>query len=230
MLRAVHLLLVRHGQPAWTRDGMGVTDPPLTDVGRAQADRTAERLAALPVDAVLVSPLLRAQQTAAPIVDALGIEPETLDWLAEIGNPAEWDTTPAEEIEKVFADARQRGVEEHWEGLPGGESFRDFHRRVTAGLRQWLVHHGATPAHLFPPLWRLPEPDRLVVVVAHAGTNAVILTELLGCQPVPWEWERFVTFHASITELRPMPISGAHSFSLFRLSDVGHFPTDLATY
>ena len=177
-----------------------------------------------------MSPLLRAQQTAAPIADAVGVEPETLDWLAEIRNPDEWDTTPAEEIERVFAEARDRDVEDHWEGLPGGESFRTFHDRVTAGLRRWLVAEGATPARPFPPLWTLPDPDRRVVVVAHAGTNAVVLTELLGMTPVPWEWERFVTFHASLTELRPMPISRAHSFSLFRLSDVSHFPAELQTY
>jgi probable phosphoglycerate mutase len=226
----VEIVLVRHGQPAWTRDGMGVTNPPLTDLGLAQAERTAERLATVDIDAIVVSPLLRAQQTVAPLAAATGIAPVTEEWLAEIGNPDAWDTTPAEDIERVFAEARGRHVDEHWEGLPGGESFRAFHDRVTSGLRRWMVAEGATPAHPFPPLWNLPAPDRRIVVVAHAGTNAVILTELLGMKPVPWEWERFVTFHASITELRPMPISGAHSFSLFRLSDIAHFDPGLQTY
>jgi len=30
-------------------------------------------------------------------------------------------------------------------------------------------------------------------VVAHGGTNSVILTHLLGIPPVPWEWIRFET-------------------------------------
>ena len=225
----MEIVLVRHGQPAWTRNGLGVTDPELTEIGHRQARATAERLSATRFDALVVSPMLRAQQTARPLADALGLEAVTLDWLAEIRNPEEWDTTPAEEIEQIFADARHRDVDEHWDGIPGGETFRGFHHRVTLGLRGWLAAEGAEPVHPFPPLWRMPEPGRRVAVVAHAGTNAVILTELLGMQPVPWEWERIVTFHASVSEAHPMPVSGAHAYSLFRLSDVSHFPDELQT-
>lgn len=221
---------MRHGQPAWTRDGLGVTDPELTDVGRRQAEATAEALAGTHVDGLIVSPMVRAQQTAEPLAVALDRAPVTHDWLAEIRNPEEWNTTPSEEIEQIFADARHRHVDEHWEGLPGGETFRDFHLRVTSGLRGWLQSEGLSVAHRFPPLWEMADPDRRIVVVAHAGTNAVILTELLGMQPVPWEWERMVTFHASITVVRPVAISGAHAFGLFRLGGTSHFPPDLETY
>ncbi len=80
-----------------------------------------------------------------------------------------------------------------------------------------------------PPLWRLDDPDRRVVVVAHGGTNAVSLGFLLGIEPVPWEWERFVSFHASVSTIVPIGISGGHSFSLFRFSDVSHLPDDMRT-
>ncbi len=53
---------------------------------------------------------------------------------------------------------------------------------------------------------------------------------LLGIPPVPWEWERFVSYHASVSVVRPLAISGGHAFSLFRFSDVGHLPPDLQTH
>src|SRR5436190_607118 len=73
-----------------------------------------------------------------------------------------------------------------------------------------------------PPLWKLEQPARRIVVVAHAGTNATAVGHLLGIPPVPWEWERFVSFHASLSVLRPLEINGDHAFSLFRFSDVDH--------
>ena len=61
----------------------------------------------------------------------------------------------------------------------------------------------AERVHDDPALWRMAEPDRHVVIVAHGGTNAVVIGYLLGIQPVPWEWERFVSYHASASTLHP---------------------------
>ena len=58
------LLLVRHGESTWNAQGrwQGWADPPLTDLGRAQAEAAAP--AAAPVDAVVSSDLVRARATA----------------------------------------------------------------------------------------------------------------------------------------------------------------------
>ena len=58
------LLLVRHGESTWNARGrwQGWADPPLTDLGRAQAEAAAP--AAAPVDAVVSSDLQRARVTA----------------------------------------------------------------------------------------------------------------------------------------------------------------------
>jgi broad specificity phosphatase PhoE len=58
------LYLVRHGRATagWEED-----DPGLDDVGRAQADAVADRLAAVGPLAVVTSPLRRARETAAPL-------------------------------------------------------------------------------------------------------------------------------------------------------------------
>lgn len=224
----MELLLVRHGQPAWSVDGLSRDDPDLTDVGREQAARLANRLRGLDADRLLVSPLRRAQQTAEPLADALDLEPVTHPWLAEITAPT-WEGTPVELVEKTFRESRDRPVEEHWSGLPGGESFHDFHARVTTGTDELLSSVGGRRQQDEPTLWSLERPEARVVVVAHAGTNSVLLGHLLGIPPVPWEWERFVAFHSSLSTLRPVEVSGHHSFSLWRLADTSHLPEDLQT-
>jgi len=59
------VVLVRHAQTEWSRDGRhtGRTDLPLTDAGRAGASALAERLRGRRFELVLVSPLLRARET-----------------------------------------------------------------------------------------------------------------------------------------------------------------------
>jgi len=224
----MELTYIRHGQPEWDRGGFAVDDPILTPLGEEQARWLGEAFVGRPVDRLLVSPLVRARQTAAPIAEALQIEPEVLDWLPEIAAPM-WQGTPSEVVAKAFADSRARPLDEQWDGLPGGESFRAFHQRITEGLDALLGELGARRLTTHPLVWDLEEPGPNVVIVAHAGTNAVSLGHLLGIEPVPWEWERFVSFHASVSTVRPMPISGVHSFSLFRFSDTSHLPEHLHT-
>lgn len=217
---------IRHAQPAWDIDGLSVDDPPLTEIGRRQAALLADRLRGIRADRLIVSPLRRARETAEPVAEALGLEPEVHDWLAEIRNPT-WEGTPAENVERIFREARARDLEAHWEGLPGGESFRAFHGRVTGGLHGFMVDAGNELLLDDPVLWRLRAPTERVVVVAHAGTNASLIGYLLGIPPTPWEWERFVSFHASVSEVHPIDISDAHAYSLLRFSSVGFLPEDL---
>ena len=59
--------VTRHGQTAWNRENLvcGITDLPLDETGREQARQTAQKLKDTHLDRVIVSPLLRARQTAA---------------------------------------------------------------------------------------------------------------------------------------------------------------------
>jgi 2,3-bisphosphoglycerate-dependent phosphoglycerate mutase len=224
----MELVIVRHAEPEWARDGRSIDDPPLTPRGNEQARHLARRLAGEEFDEVLVSPLRRAAQTAQPVIKAVGGAGQTADWLAEIRAPL-FEGTPSETVEAIFREHRAKPVEEHWGGLDGGESFHDFHVRVTEGLDATLAAVGVHRVADQPRLWRVDHPGRRVLVVAHGGTNAVALGHLLGIPPVPWEWERFVSFHASVSVIHPVQIADAWSFSLFRFADIAHLPPDLQT-
>ena len=66
--------------------------------------------------------------------------------------------------------------------------------------------------------------------MAHAGTNSVALCHLLGLAPTPWEWERFVIGHASVSTVRMLGLGDGVTFSVAKLSDNEHLPVDLRTY
>lgn len=224
----MHLVFVRHGQPEWFKAGSAVDDPGLTDVGWAQAHHLGRRFRAAPADLLLVSPMQRARETAEPIAEALGLEPQVHEWLHEIRSPA-WNGAPMEHIEAVFKAHRDKPLDAHWEGLDGGESFHDFHRRVTHGLQAFLESEGNARVHDDPAVWQLAAPERRVIIVAHGGTNASLIGYLLGIPPTPWEWERFVSFHASVSNVVPIEVSRRHAYSLFQLSDVSHLPPGIQT-
>ena len=83
MLGMGELLLIRHGETAWSRTGQygGRTDLPLTDVGVAAGRALGPLLARRQVAAVFVSPLSRAVRTAelAGLPDAKP-DPDLLEW------------------------------------------------------------------------------------------------------------------------------------------------------
>jgi probable phosphoglycerate mutase len=226
----VLLRLVRHAEPAYVVDGRLYNNPELTARGHDQAKRLAERDWGR-VDELWVSPMVRAQQTAVPLADRLGVPPITYDWMHEIATPGDWDGSPVDNLDAAFEQFNLRAIEDLWDGLPGGESVHDFHDRVTSGLTRALAQHGAAPIVTdddHPDLWTEPD-DVSILFVAHGGTNAVVLTHLLGASPTPWEWDRFESAHTSIAALRTKKVAHAVAFGMTAFGDVAHLPTDRVT-
>lgn len=225
------LFLVRHGQPDFAPDRLVSNDPHLTELGGEQATRVGHRFSQVEgVDELWVSPMNRAAETATPVAGGLDIVGETYEWLKEIQNPPEWHGEPVEQIEKAFEEANFREIDAMWDGVPGGESFHAFHQRVVGGLIGTLDSHGVHP--LDPEdrrLWNVDEPNKRVVIVAHAGTNAVILGHLLGLDPVPWEWDRFRQPHTGVSRLTTFRVSTGWAFSLRQLGDVTHLHPGMVT-
>jgi probable phosphoglycerate mutase len=217
----MEIVLIRHGEPEWVRDGLTIVDPPLTDRGHRQAELLAEALAGEQFDEVLVSPLLRARQTAAPLLRALGRDEMIDPWLEEIRDPV-WHGTPAEKSAEAYAELRGRKAEDRWHGLEGGESVRDFVERIRAGATSFLTARGVVRSQVTLPVWEIAEPGARIALVAHAGTNSVTIGHLLGLDPTPWEWDRFVLGHTSVSRIEAMPLEDGFTFSLTKLSDLEH--------
>src|SRR5690606_29768822 len=118
-----------HGQSAWNADGrwQGHADPPLTDLGRAQAGAAAAAVGA--VDVVVASDLQRARTTAEIIAAALGLGRVEVDARFRERAAGEWTGLTRAEIE-----ARWPGWLEDGRRPPGFELDADIIERVLGGL------------------------------------------------------------------------------------------------
>jgi probable phosphoglycerate mutase len=142
------LLLIRHGETDWNRElrFQGHLDVPLNAAGRLQAARLAERIAQEPViDAVISSDLQRARETARACSQKLGL-PLTLEPALREQSFGVLEGLRAQEVRETHA-----ALWEQWSrheadfAVPGGESMRAFHGRVTAAVRALAeAHRGRT--------------------------------------------------------------------------------------
>lgn len=164
-LAGTRLIILRHGNTDWNAGGrfQGQIDIPLNDLGLAQAEKAAARLAEREPDALVSSDLRRAAQTA----DALG---------QRLGLP-------------VHRDARLR---ERSFGLWEGLSREEVAERYPAGWEAWrhgepLVGDGIEATgdvvkRAGEALTAAAEraPGGLVVAATHGGTAKHALAALLG--------------------------------------------------
>ena len=133
------VILVRHGESA-ANAGLPTYDPasiPLTDTGRLQAVQLAEKMTITP-DLIIVSPYLRAQQTAGPMIKRFPqarVEcwPEVREftYLA----PASCKGTTTQERKERVNAYWQAGDPYYVDG-DGAESFSQFMRRVDTAIQK----------------------------------------------------------------------------------------------
>jgi alpha-ribazole phosphatase len=161
----VKIFLARHGDTAVNsrQRYWGSTDVPLSEVGREQACRLAERLQNEPLQAVYSSDLQRAVLTAEAIAERHQLKVEPCPELREI-DFGDLEGLTFDEIDKRYpevADAwRKREPDLSY---PGGESLTDFNDRVASFLRR---------------LDKLP-PEANILVTAHSGTLRTLSCHLL---------------------------------------------------
>jgi len=154
------LILVRHGRTAFNAAGklVGRLDPPLDEVGRAQAAAIGEALKG--VDRVVSSPLLRARQTA----EFIGTPVEVDDRWIEV-DYGEYDGM-------VLGSPEAAALWEAWRSdvsivPPGGESLEQMGQRVVAALDELL------PAVV----------DSDIAIVSHVSPIKAAVSYVLGAGP-----------------------------------------------
>lgn len=159
----LRIYVARHGQTDWNKEGrlQGQKDIPLNDTGRAQARELAARMAGVPLDAIYTSALQRSRQTAeplqgrAPILALPGLNEQSLGAFEGVSRD-EKDRERRAEYER-----REKNPDDT---LDGGESTHQHLARVTSALETIRKDH----------------PRGNVLIVAHGGTNVMILKTLLG--------------------------------------------------
>ena len=158
------LILARHGRTEGNVIKALDSRPPgmpLDEVGRAQAEDLARRLAVRPVAAVYASRATRAQQTAAPVAAAHDLPVVVLDGVQEADcGELEGATDPASH--ERFQDVYEAWLNEEFDvRLPGGESALEVRARFVAAVEAVA---GADP----------------VVVVSHGAAIRLGVGALLG--------------------------------------------------
>ncbi|PZS28811.1 MAG: phosphoglycerate mutase [Pseudonocardiales bacterium] len=164
------VILLRHGRSTANSAGVlagrtpGVT---LDEGGLAQAQALVERLAQLPLAAVVSSPLQRCRETVAPLAQARALEVSVDDRFVEV-DYGEWT---GRELRKLGKEPLWKVVQAHPSAavFPGGEGLAALQARAVAAVREWdaklATEHG---------------PEVLWLVCSHGDVIKAVLADALG--------------------------------------------------
>ena len=212
------VLLVRHGLTATTGQLLTGWTPGvgLDERGRAQAKALGERLASVPLDAIVTSPLDRCLQTVEEIVAARGGPGQ--DARQGKGAPVveervgeckygDWTGQPLDDLVK---DPLWPVVQAHPSAVrfPGaaGETMLDMQHRAVSAVREWNERLGKAATYL---------------ICSHGDVIKAIVADSLGLHLD--QCQRIVADPCSLTVIRYTPLRPF----LLRLNDTGGGVDDL---
>ena len=213
------VLLVRHGLTATTGQLLTGWTPGigLDERGRAQAKALGERLASVPLDAIVTSPLDRCRETVEQIVAARGghVRPDEAGQAAEpvveerVGECkyGDWTGQPLNDLVK---DPLWPVVQAHPSAVrfPGaaGETMLDMQHRAVSAVREWNERLGKSATYL---------------ICSHGDVIKAIVADSLGLHLD--QCQRIVADPCSLTVIRYTPLRPF----LLRLNDTGGGVDDL---
>jgi probable phosphomutase (TIGR03848 family) len=134
------LILLRHGRSAANAAGVLAGRTPgveLDEVGQTQAQKMVERLAGVPLAEIVSSPMVRCEQTVAPLAKDRGLTPVSEPELAEV----DYGSWTGAELKTLFKEPLWKVVQAHPSAavFPGGEGLAGMQARAVAAVRR----HGA---------------------------------------------------------------------------------------
>lgn len=203
------MLLTRHGHTTRSEPeqylGQRIVAP-LSERGRADAERLADRLAGVPFERIISSPLARARDTSS-ILARGRISIETDDRLKELDYGA-WEGLTQEQIEERYpGEYAQYDADPSTFLVGGGENGTLVAGRLAAFLGDLLAWAEES------------DDDRVCVVVGHSSLNRVMLAQLMGT-PLRDYRRRWESDWASLSVLRWS--SRAEGARLLLSNDVAH--------
>jgi probable phosphoglycerate mutase len=178
--------LVRHGLTELTGPVLAGWTPEvhLNERGRQQAAELAARLAPLPLDLVLASPLERCQETAQALLHGRdGLQVRTDDRFGEV-KYGDWTGRRLEELAK---EDLWKVVQAHPSAarFPGGEAMADAQHRAVTAVREWND---------------TLKPDATFLVCSHGDIIKSIVADALGLHLD--QFQRIQADPASLTVIR----------------------------
>lgn len=207
------LFLIRHADAIPEADEIipsGVYDDlPLSRVGREQAQALAERLKSMSFNAAYSSPLLRCQETAAPLLEHLRLPLTIVPGIKEVrlGNPFPLPSDTSDLLALTRAlQARQieivrlAGGSGHWDAIPNSEPSRDFRQRVVEAIDGIALRH----------------KGERVLIFTHGGSINAYIAEALGM-------EKDFFFPAANTSISVVRSNGRRRV-IYVLNDLSHLP------
>ncbi|MHA6194052.1 histidine phosphatase family protein [Pseudomonas wadenswilerensis] len=170
----MHLYVVRHGE-TWANAEqryLGSLDPALTETGRQQARALSDRLPEN-LDVLVVSPRVRAVETASILNERLQLSPRIMECFRERDVGVFEGLTQAEARER-YPQLWSQNITRRWDvGPTGGESIADVVKRVRDGL----VELGSSHA------------SKTVLLVAHGFVAKVIRALAKGDFSDFYDWQ-----------------------------------------
>jgi probable phosphoglycerate mutase len=166
---ATRIFMVRHGATVLTDEDRfaGVTDVELSEEGREQARRLAERLSHAKITAIYASPLGRTVETARILAAPHDLEVQTRDGFREISH-GHWEGMKRRDVEEKFPDEIAEWEKDPYTfAPPGGESGLAVTARALPALIDLVRDH----------------PGEKILVVSHKATIRLLLSSLLGFDP-----------------------------------------------
>jgi len=159
---AFKIFLIRHGTTEYgvKEYTTGHKDIPLNEVGKNQAQSTAEYLKDKGISQIFSSSLSRASETAQIIASELGLDVEEYDELME-RSAGKLDGVPFTEFLDAF---KKVGDFEQMMVQAGGEPSKKFKSRVWGKFLEIIQNN---------------EDHENVLIVAHGGVTRLILLEIL---------------------------------------------------
>jgi probable phosphoglycerate mutase len=158
----MELLLIRHALPERieTKDGTPA-DPPLSAIGRAQAERVARWLAAEKIGAIYASPMRRARETAEALAQVIGAEIAFDPALVEMDHLSDV-YVPLEQLKAEDYPRWQQLIQQG--GLYAGVDLVAFRANVVASVERAIAAH----------------PGGRVALVCHGGVINAWAGHVLG--------------------------------------------------
>jgi len=163
------VFMVRHGATVLSAEDRfaGATNVALSDEGRKQARRLAERLSHEKIVAVYSSPLGRTIETAQILAASRDLKVQTRDGLREI-NHGRWEQMTRREVEQKFPEEAAEWEKDPYTFAPqGGESGLAVTARALPVLIELVRHHAGEN----------------FLIVSHKATIRLLLSSLLGFDP-----------------------------------------------